>query len=315
MTGPASVRTDIPLLDPVHDGRHVLADNPFARESIPYVLVLADEGVVTNAYTWVDRAGMAGGIFFLFGPGVAGGSIIELFESQPVPAEQNFDNWQVGGLNFRQDLKLETAQVSVRGKRASAEYRFEALHPAYAYGFHARGCPTYIADNRTEQTGRMTGTLELDGRTIRFDTTGVRDHSWGTRDWQIPQHWKWMHAQAGPGIAVHLFQIQALGGVENRGYILRDGFLAEIRTVEIAFETNAAFYHTAIACVFTDSAGRTTTLDGTFFGHHAFLPTPATTLNQGAMRCTIAGQPGTGYVEFLWPTPYLEHVRTTRGAD
>jgi len=305
----APVTTKIPALDPVHDGRHILADNPLARESIPYVLVLGAEGIVANSYTWVDRAGMAGGIFFMFGPGVGAQPIVEIFDSVAVPPERNFDNWQVGGLQFRQDLKLQHADVAVRSKRAGLTFHFEALHPAYAYGFHARGCPPYVADNRTEQTGRMTGVLDIDGRVIRFDTTGVRDHSWGTRDWQVPQHWKWLHAQAGTETAIHFFQIQALGSVELRGYVLRDGLLAEVTELETDFEVNAQYFHTTISCVIHDSADRVTRLDGTCFGHHAFLPNPHTTLNQGAMHCEIGGKPGTGYVEFQWPTSYLNHIK------
>lgn len=308
MSGFNNVRSDIPQLEAYHDGRHVLADSPFSRESIPYVVVLPDEGVVANSYTWVDRQGQAGGIFFLFGPGVEGGSIVELFDTVAVSPDQNFDDWKVGGLHFRQDLALQHADVAVRGKRASIEFQFDAVHPAYAYGFHPDGCPSYIADNRTEQTGRVKGVLEIDNRRIPFDTTGVRDHSWGTRDWKIPQHWKWMHAQAGPDVAVHIFQIQALGRVETRGYVLRDGLFSEARSAEFDFTTTDRYFHATLSCTIRDSMDRTTRLEGACFGHHAFLPNPDTTLNQGAMTCTIEGKAGSGYVEFLWPTEYLKHI-------
>lgn len=306
----SEIQSAVPELDPVHDGRHDLADNPYARESIPYVIVLADEGIVANSYTWVDREGQAGGIFFLFGPGLKNGPVVELFEPVKVPADQNFDDWKVGGLNFRQDLALRHADVSVQGEKASIEFHFEAIHPAYAYGFHPKGCPAYIADNRTEQAGRVKGVLKVEGREIQFDTTGVRDHSWGTRDWKIPQHWKWMHAQAGPDVAVHVFQIQALGGVETRGYVFRDRLFAEVRSAEFQYTTTDDFYHSSIVCTIQDSAHRTTVLEGKCFGHHAFLPNPETTLNQGAMNCSIEGIAGSGYIEFLWPTGYLEHLRS-----
>ncbi len=299
----------VPELDPINDGRHPLANNPFSRESVPYVFVLGEEQIVGCPYTWVDREGVAGGIFFLFGPGVGDEPIVEHFANIPVLPAQNFDDWRVGDIHFSQDMKLQNARISVRGKRASLECTFEAVHPAYFYGVHPNGCPSYLADNRLEQTGRMKGVLTLDGRKIPFDTMGCRDHSWGTRDWQSAQHWKWVHAQAGPDLVIHFMEMQALGGVEIRGYVLRDGVFAEVSSVETEFEHDDQYLHTALRSVIHDTAGRATRLDGTFFAHYLLVPGPHTTLNEGGMHCTLEGKPGIGYVEFMWPTAYVEHIR------
>ena len=130
----------VPELDPIHDGRHTLANNPFSRESVPYVFVLGEEQIVGCPYTWVDREGVAGGIFFLFGPGVGDEAIVEHFANIQVPPEQNFDDWRVGDIYYSQDMKLQNARISVHGKRASLECTFEAVHPAYFYGVHPNGC-------------------------------------------------------------------------------------------------------------------------------------------------------------------------------
>jgi hypothetical protein len=300
---------EIPVLDPVHDGRHTLNSNPYARESVPYVVVLREERIVACPYTWVDRDGNAGGIFFLFGEGIGPEPIVEHFANIKLPPSTNFDDWRIGDIYFSQDLNLRNASISVRGKRASLECTFEALHPAYAYGGHERGCPSFLADNRLEQTGRMKGVLTIDGREIPFDTTGCRDHSWGVRDWQSSLHWKWAHMQAGDDLIVHFMEMHALGNVELRGYVVRDGLMAEVESVQTDFEHDDQYLHTAMTSVVRDKAGRTTRLEGRFFGHYLLVPNPQTTLNEGGISGTIDGKPGAGYVEFMWQTAYVEHIR------
>ncbi len=300
---------NIPLLDPINDGRHTLSSNPYSRESVPYVFVLGEEQIVGCPYTWVDREGVAGGILFLFGPGVGKEPIVEHFADIKLPPGSDFDDWRIGNIHFSQDMKMENATIEVRGKRVDLDCTFEAVHPAYGYGGHARGCPPWLADNRLEQTGKMKGVLTLDGRRIPFDTIGYRDHSWGTRDWQSAQHWKWLHAQAGPDLAVHFMEIQALGRVELRGYVLRDGLMAEVAAVEVDFVTDDQYLHHSIDAVVRDTAGRSTHVAGKFFGHYLLVPGPHTTLNEGGMTCTIDGRPGDGYVEFMWQTAYIEHIR------
>ena len=63
MSSKKMVARKVPELDPIHDGRHTLANNPFSRESVPYVFVLGEEQIVGCPYTWVDHEGVAGGDF------------------------------------------------------------------------------------------------------------------------------------------------------------------------------------------------------------------------------------------------------------
>jgi hypothetical protein len=300
----------VPELDPIHDARHLLADTPLARESIPYVFALPEEKIGALVYTWVNKAGIAGAVFVVFGPGVGGEPVVVKYDDVQVPASQNFDNWHVGGFHLKQDLKLKTAQIRADGERASLECRFEALHPAYAYGFHPEGCPRYAANNRLEQAGRISGVLRLGDRRISFATTGARDHSWGTRDWLAAQHWKWLHAQAGE-VCVHAWQINAHGRIDLRGYVFREGRMAEVTAVETDFEVDAQFRQTSIDSLVHDSAGRVTRVTGNYFAVFPLLPGPETTLHEGAMECQIDGRPGVGWTEFQWPTDYLHHIRTT----
>lgn len=311
MDAPATARP-IPTLDPIHDGRHVLRDRPLERESIPYVIALPEHGLATFVYTWVTRDHAAGCAFLAYGPGIGEQPIMEMVDGIAMGPEKNFDDWQVGPLHLRQDLTLKTARLTARGKRVELDARFEAIHPPYAYGFHRDGCPDWAATNRLEQSGRIQGTLKIDGKVYPFDTTCARDHSWGTRNWEVPQHWKWLHAQSSDGTCVHFWNIEARGRNELRGYVFRNGLLAEVDSVDIDWTHDAQYRHQTIDATLRDSAGRSARVKGRYFTHFALPPIPTCTLIEGAMSCEIDGQPGVGWTEVMWPTAYLEFLRNER---
>jgi hypothetical protein len=157
------------------------------------------------------------------------------------------------------------------------------------------------------------GTLQVDGKSYAIDTTGARDHSWGTRDWDMPQHWKWLHAQTG-NTAVHFWQINAAGRTDLRGYLFRDGRMAELDSVEVEFETDAQYRQTRIDTMVRDTAGRSTRVTGRCLGHFPLIPVPSCTLVEGAMRCEVDGQAGVGWSEFMWPTAYLQYLLAQKTA-
>lgn len=302
----------VPVLDPVNDGRHKLRDLPLERESIPYVVSMPEHRIGAFIYTWVTKDNVAGSVFVAYGPGVGDQPIMEAIDGVTMGPDKNFDDWKVGKLHLKQDLKLQTATIKVETDRVSFDAKFDALHPAYAYSSHPDGCPDWAATDRLEQAGRLKGTLRIDGKTFAFDTTAARDHSWGTRNWDTPQQWKWLHAQAGPDTAVHFWQIQARGRTELRGYVLRDGRMAEVDSVDVDWKNDPQYRHTHIDATVHDTAGRTTRLKGEYFGHFPLLPVPTCTLFEGAMRCEIDGKAGVGWSEFMWPTAYLEHLRNEK---
>lgn len=303
------VNRPIPVLDPVNDGRHKLHDRPLARESMPYVIALPEHDLGTFIYTWVNKENIAGAVFVVYGPTVGDTPIVESIDGIDVGADANFDDWRVGTLHLQQDLKLQTAKIKVDSERIKLDVSFEALHPAYAYGCHPDGCPSWAATNRLEQAGTVRGTLSVDGKSYAVDTTSARDHSWGTRDWDVPQHWKWLHAQSGTDTAVHFWQISARGKTDLRGYVLRDGKMAEVASVDVDFTVDAQYRQSTIGATLVDTAGRTTRVTGAYFGHFPLVPKPSCTLYEGAMRAEIDGKPGVGWTEFMWPTAYLEHLR------
>lgn len=306
MTMPATPRT-LPTLDPIHDGRHKLRDLPLERESIPYVIALPEHGIAAFVYTWVSKDGIAGSALAAFGPGIGATPVFEAVDGIPMGPEKNFDDWQVGNLYLSQDLKMKTARFKVSTARVVIDAQYEAVQPAYAYSFHPDGCPAFAATDRLEQAGRVRGTITVDGRAIAFDTFCARDHSWGTRDWAAPQHWKWLHAY-NAGTQLHFWKIERGGRSELRGYVNRDGLFAEVADVQVAFTTDSRYHQKTITATVTDTAGRRVVVDGEYFATQIMPPVPTCTLIEGAMACTIDGEQAVGWTEFMWPTDYLAHL-------
>lgn len=293
-----------------NDGRHRL-DPAIAhdRESIPLIVHLPDEGIAFFTYTWVNAASEAGAAICLFGPGVGPEQIMIGLPDRKVPQDMDFSDWKIDSFEMAHDLRFGTARSSFANNRVRIDFTFEGSHPPYAYGANAAGCPSYCATNRIEQSGRVQGTLVIDGRTIAFDTTGHRDHSWGTRDWMAMQNYRWFEGQAGPDTSVHFWHLNALGQTRLMGYVFKDGLMAEVTGLDFDIAFDSRFHQERLSATLRDEAGRSTTLTADFYAHGVLIPAPELTLNEAAARITIDGKPGVGWLEHAWPTDYLAHIR------
>lgn len=295
-------------VDPVHDNRHQLPDLPLARESIPFLVHIPDEGIAAFTYTWVNKAGEAGAALAIFGPGVGDQPIQQKLADRPVPADMDFSEWQIEDFSMKQDLKFGTAEIRWITDAASIEFEFESFHPPYAYGSNADGCPSYAATDRIEQSGRVKGTITLGDRIIPFNGVGHRDHSWGTRDWGAFQYYNWFQGQNDDGVSVHYWKFLVGGREHLRGYVCKDGLLAEVVDVQskIVFDDNA--WQKSLTTTILDDAGRTTEVHAEFYATYPLVPDPLITLREGAARATFDGKPGNGWLEVAWQPSYLAHM-------
>ena len=294
-----------------HDGRHKLdTANPNSRESIPLIVHLPEEGIAFFTYTWVNSASSAGAMLCLFGPAIGKDQLTYVFPDRPVPADMDFSNWNIENFSMKNDLKFGQAEFHFANAEVQLDFTFEASHPPYAYGANKHGCPPYCADNRIEQSGAARGTLVLNGRKVTFDTTGHRDHSWGSRDWTAMQNYRWFEGQAGPNTAVHFWQLHALGQTRLMGYVFKDGLMAEVTALDHEISFDANFLQDHLSATITDEAGRTTKIIADFYAQGVLIPAPDLTLNEAAARITIDGKPGVGWLEHALPTDYLAHIRS-----
>jgi hypothetical protein len=295
-------------IDAVHDGRHQLGNKPLGRESIPYIVVLPEEGIALFTYTWVSQSGVAGAAAAIFGPGVGPEPIQQRIADRPVSADMNFDNWVIEDFSLKHDLKFDRAHVHWQTPAATVDFAFEASHPPYAYGSHPRGCPSYAADNRIEQAGRAKGTLTLGNRLISFDATSHRDHSWGTRDWRAMQHYEWFVGQVGSDVAVHFWHLEALGRTEVRGFVYKNDVMAAVTDVQVSVEFDKNYWQQRYTAAVTDDAGRMTVLSTEVFARYTLVPDPTFHLRESGGRTVIDGRQGVGWMEVGWPKAYLDHI-------
>lgn len=309
MFGTSELAEPSMAIDPVHDRRHPLADRPLAREACAYIVVLPEQELAFFTYTYVSGKGQAGAKIAIFGPSVEGGALYQKVEDRLVPDSLDFDKWKLGAFNMEQDLAFRKAQIGWQTEEISLNYHFEATHPPYSYASDPRGCPSYCADDRIEQSGRVKGQLAFQGRTINLDCTGHRDHSWGTRDWMAMQHYEWFLAQVGEDISVHFWKLQALGEVQVRGYVFKDRLMARITDMDLKVAFDENWLQRSYTSLITDSIGRTTRLEGRVFGHTMLDSHPDMKLHEGPGACAIDGRSGVGWLECAWPTTYLNHIR------
>jgi hypothetical protein len=295
-------------VDVKHDGRHKLGPAPLDRESIPFLVCLPDEGMALFTYTWVNKDGEAGAAIALFGPGVGPEPIQAKLPDRPVPDDMDFSDWQIEGFSMKQDLQFNKAEIYWQSPQATIDFSFEAYHPPYSYATNAKGCPPYCANDRIEQSGIARGTITIGDRVIEFNSTGHRDHSWGTRDWKAFQNYRWFQGQVSDKVSVHFWELHALGRTELLGYVFKDGLMAEVTELQADWEGDEQFLHRRADAIITDEAGRKTTLKAEFFAHYPLIPDPAITLMEGAARIWVDGEEGAGWMEMGWQTDYLQHI-------
>jgi hypothetical protein len=133
---------------------------------------------------------------------------------QREPAEFKFATLEQGALTFHllaplQQWRLRaqadfvvvapgqeilSAVVAKQGATAHVTFdlSFNAETPAYLY-------PNHVFDfvgpeqRHFEQAGEVRGRVRVDDEEIPFAGVGVRDHSWGVRDWLRPDEWYWIN--------------------------------------------------------------------------------------------------------------------------
>ena len=152
-----------------------------------------------------------------------------------------------------------------------------------------------------EQSMRVRGTITLAGRTLAFDGTGHRDHSWGPRDWGLSERWRWLSGQL-DGLAFNAMYLTIAGTHVTNGYVWSGGRSAPLD--DLRLETT--FDETGLA-------GRTVSLELAAGGvRHAIVgdvlmnvPLPIvgdrfrTMYNVGRTRYRSGDNVGYGVAEFL----------------
>jgi hypothetical protein len=212
------------------------------------------------------------------------------------------------GRLFERAEHLATKRDAYRTVKVSVALRFTAWGDPLSF---ASGLADGVATEHYEQPGSVSGTLVVDGHRHAPAGRGMRDHSWGVRDWQQVPYWRWFGMVADPDNFIVLNNVGLRGGGETAGgFMMRDGEIAPIARCETDSELDpdlgAQRSFTARA---TDALGRETTLTG-----HALEVAPLrqrrdgrlTHVNEALTEYEWEGRHGTGISEYLIQMPPAE---------
>jgi hypothetical protein len=299
------------MLVDADDRGHEIGDDPRAQESLLWNVILPDDDVFVIAYV-ARKAQATARMLIAFGD-EAGPIALEIEPGGEFDGE-DLSAFTVAGMAVRQPEPLTRAEVRYAGDRFALDYRFDAIHDAFDFARNRDGCVPVAATNRFEQSGRISGEIRVDDRTVAFDATGHRDHSWGVRDYPAILHYKWISAQAGPDLSFHAMHTWWRGREYTNGYVWRDGELSGIVRLDVETDYDEQMLQRTARYELLDEAGRVTRATSERFAG-GFLALGDVVLAEAGSRFEIEGEAGAGCFEQGWQPGYLEHLRANPTAE
>ncbi len=228
---------DVPLTAD-DEGLHVLPDDWLSRESHYFGFWDAKEKLWVTVYAGIrPQQNYAEGFSFVL---LAEHRVL-LYRIR-LPLEGETGLFKMGGLQLETVKPLEEWRIQTCGDFMAADpyalttapaalpetvpvqldFNFQGVGPAYEYPPEPF---VRLSGNARhyEQAGHTVGRLVLGDQTYAIDGFGVRDHSWGVRDWTKAGNALVVYAQFGSH-----FTVNALWGMDgdeslSTGYVWKDG--------------------------------------------------------------------------------------------
>ena len=239
-----------------------------------------------------------------------------------------FAHWRIRYDGPAQDIA--DAAILLERSRSRPEGWFKPATLQMSVDFKALSAPHYSrqpADapsdrGHFEHTGEVTGEISIGGATHRVHGYGVRDKSWGPRDWgasasgrkkdaagQATQSTNapapfvnWFSMNFGPDLALGgACGRNANGELRGAGWILRDGVNEDLEDVLIETRyKSGSILHTDIRLTGRSASGRAIAVDGrilTVCPTKIPMPGGATFVNEGLAQFSVEGRTGFGISE------------------
>ncbi len=217
-----------------------------------------------------------------------------------------FELWRIRvagrGRAFARAEDLALAPDSYEEVELGGELRFSAWTGPVTF---ASGLTGAVAGHHYEQPGSLAGVLEIDGARVPIAGRGIRDHSWGVRDWQRVPYWRWFGIAVDPDNFLMLNNVGVAGGGETAGgLVMRDGVASEVAGCETESELDPELgCQRRFVARATDALGREAVLEG-----EAVSVAPLrqrrdgrlTVVNEGLTRLRWDGHEGRGISEYLF---------------
>jgi hypothetical protein len=217
--------------------------------------------------------------------------------------------WEIrfegAGRLFERAEHLATRRDDYETVEIRAALTFTAWHEPLSF---RSGLTEAVATSHYEQPGSISGAIEVAGHRHPLAGRGMRDHSWGVRDWQAVPYWRWFGMIADPDNFLVLNNVGTRdGGEVAGGFMMRDGVLAPIEACDTESELDPELgCQRRFVARARDAAGRETTLTG-----DAVEVAPLrqrrdgrlTHVNEGLTEYDWEGRRGTGISEYLIQQP------------
>jgi hypothetical protein len=196
------------------------------------------------------------------------------------PEISNNERFAAGGCEFEIVEPFEDMRVRFEGKmvilerpeemveprkafkenpwvEASIDLRYRGLSPMYGgepvdengKPFDQKG--NNFAKGHYEQHVGARGSVTVGDETWKVDSYGLRDHSWGPRNWSAPWWYRWLTGNCGDDFGFMISLIASRDGRKMRsGIIFADGEYKMVRDCRIKTEWQGNdIYHQTIAAV------------------------------------------------------------------
>ena len=290
------------------DLMHPIApDVPHGRESFAWAVPIPHEGLLAFLYMARDADTGRYARMVAIADGLTGEPLYrDIVGDVGMDEGDDFNDCRVAGLHLRQPEPLTTADLVYSGDGVHVEVSMRALHEPFSWHDNRDGCADWIATDRYEQSVATSGVIEVAGRTVRFESQGHRDHSWGPRDWRPMQHWKWMNAATIDGsVSLHAFVIFALGDRLVNGYVNRGGEVTPLTAIDTRADLDlTTMLHQRVRASCTDEGGRDIVLEAAGV---AGLGVPARHMRMNEVACTatLDGREAIAHIEMGWPESYI----------
>jgi hypothetical protein len=263
-------------IGPGDDSAHPSGDHPKWSESYYFNFIdhSARIGGLTRIAAKPSERALEGGFLLYLPNGRVG------IQQQNAPAQDGAGELAVAGLRYERVEAMRTWRMGYDGpllvvddprRLADIEQLFssepEFTDAAFDLTFAASGDPHDIEGSplsrafggigHYDQIGSYEGSIRVGPDTFAVRALGVRDHTWGVRDWSAPERWWFFSVNFGPDLAVVASRI-VIGGEDLRGgFVWRDGRTVPLRSVEIdsTYEDDAATIAVAARLRLTDADG------------------------------------------------------------
>lgn len=172
------------IFDPEDDALHVPSDSHYEAETFWYSFFVPERRIGGWIYASVrQNAGITAGGMWLWDhttPHPVDIPFYEYFAHLKLPAERGPIRVAFAtGMTVQLREPLMAYDVTYDDRdRIHADLRFDALEPPVPL---RTGEPPYPNAHHFDQTGRVSGTITLDGNEIPVDCFAMRDRSWGPR--------------------------------------------------------------------------------------------------------------------------------------